>query len=218
MSVSASKVPGATGREGCGQGVAERRPVGYPLPVFVGGRRLVLGSCLAALLAGAAGCSGSGSGPRSLPPLSTTPAARATTPPAVSEKAELQQATAVVREYFRLLNTRTSTRTERALSLLMTSDCTCQRVVKSIGEVLRKNQHYYGRNRVVSVTPALDGAQDADALVEYDYTDSGIKDSRGQVVTNTAGRRGTLLSFQLTRRGDKWLIRQVITVRKGRPA
>ncbi|MDQ1706559.1 MAG: hypothetical protein QOF18_2925 [Frankiaceae bacterium] len=71
---------------------------------------------------------------------------------------------------------------------------------------------------MVSVTPALDGAQDADALVEYDYTDSGIKDSRGQVVTNTAGRRGTLLSFQLTRRGDKWLIRQVITVRKGRPA
>jgi hypothetical protein len=173
----------------------------------------VLAASLAALLAGIGGCSGSSGGPRSLPPLSTTPAA--TTSPPVSEKTELQQATAVVRDYFQLLNSSTSLATARALAALMTADCKCRRVSSSTREVALKQEHYFGRTTVTNVTPALDGPGMADVLVNYSYTRSGIAAKDGRVLSSSPGRRGAALDFKLRSDGASWLIAELVYVRTG---
>ncbi|MDQ1696728.1 MAG: hypothetical protein QOJ03_2081 [Frankiaceae bacterium] len=188
--------------------------------MFVPGRRTAVGwgvaVIVAAMLAGATGCSSSGSTPRTLPPLSTTPAADATTPPANSDKAELRAATAVVREYFRLLNAPTTSLTASAMEALMTADCACKKVAVSTKEVADKGQHYFGETRITHVSPALDTATAAEVLVNYDYSRSGIADAEGRIVTSSPGRRGATLDFKLRRQGQAWLIRALVYVRPGR--
>src|SRR5205085_4727661 len=58
----------------CGRAATARMSGGYSLPVFVRARRLVMATVLVGLTAGLVGCGGSGDKPRTLPPLSTTPA------------------------------------------------------------------------------------------------------------------------------------------------
>src|SRR3954470_12684800 len=130
----------------CGRGVAERRRVGYFLRVFVADRRQGLGiglvavvvvACLAVLTA----CSGGASAPRTLPPLSATPAAVTSTAPPTSKAAELAAVKAVVRRYYQLLNSPTPIANADALAALMTAECSCRRVSDSIRKMAKAHRH-----------------------------------------------------------------------------
>src|SRR4051812_33021684 len=109
MSGSLFKVRGD--RPGCGYVGCPRGLDRYALPVFVGGRRLRLIPVIA-LASGLAACGGSSDSPRKLPPVSTTPAA---TQSPVSPQDPKAAATAVVREYFHLINAPTTLKTANAL-------------------------------------------------------------------------------------------------------
>jgi hypothetical protein len=184
--------------------------------VFVAERRHRLGiGLLAAAMVALSACSAGGSGPRTLPALSTTPAADASSNPPTSRAAELAAVKAVVRRYYALLNAPTTVANAKALAALMTPDCECRRVAESTRQIAERNQHYFGRVRLIAVTPALDGSALADALVQYDYSDGGIRTANGEVVSRSEGRRGTLLSFRFRRIRGLWLISEVVVVRKG---
>ena len=184
--------------------------------MFVAGPRrgLLIGlaaTCMAALAA----CSGGSSQPRTLPALSTTPAAVTSTAPPTSKAADLAAVKAVVRRYYALLNAPTTVENADALAALMTADCKCRRVADSTREVAQRGQHYFGRITNLSMTPSLDGDNSADALVQYDYSAGGIRDSVGRVIARTEGRTGTLLSFHFSKRSGRWLISSVSQLRAG---
>jgi hypothetical protein len=181
--------------------------------VFAARRLLVVGLVAVAVLA--TGCSGATSKPTVLPPLSTTPAADASSSPPTSTAAELAAGKAVVRRYYQLLNAATTVHNANALAALMTPSCTCRRVAVSTREIAKRHQHYYGSSRVVAITPAIDGDDRADVLVQYDYSAGGIKDSAGRVVTRTNGRSGVLISFRLVRTNGRWRIAAVTVLKAG---
>jgi len=182
--------------------------------VFVRGCRVALACALSALAL--AGCS-SGDKPVALPSLSQSPTASPT--PSPTDSAAIKQAvTAVVTRYYALLNAPTTIANGQSLSALMTSTCTCRRVATSTIDVARKHQSYFGRTTVVSVTPVVDGPSLADALVEYDYGASGIRDAQGHIVTRTAGRKGSKLLFYFKLTGGSWLISEVRSISNGTPA
>ena len=188
--------------------------------MFVADRRrglrigLAAGGMAACLVLSA--CSGDGgSAPRTLPPVSTTPAAATSTAPPTTKATELAAVKAVIRRYYQLLNAPTTIANANALAALMTEDCTCRRVAESTREIAARHQHYFGHTRLVAVTPALDGPADADALVQYDYSDGGIRDSSGRILSRSQGRRGALLSFRLVRSGSGWVISSVVVLRQG---
>jgi hypothetical protein len=182
------------------------------LPVFVGGRRLGLVPIVIALAISLAGCSGSSESPQKLPPLSTTPAAAASTPSTRDPKAA---AVAVVREYFRLLNAKTTLDTAKSLRALMVQSCSCTKVADSTAAVARRGEHYFGRTTPRSITPTLSGPTAAEVLVDYDYTATGIARSDGSVVSKSPARIGATLDVRLERVKGVWLIDALIYVRKG---
>ncbi len=183
----------------------------------VGISRRVATACLAVGLAsaGLAGCSGSSEKPRTLPPLSTTPAASSASSSPADEQTALAEATAVVRQYFHLLNGPTTLETAHALENLMTSGCECRKVASSTAAIARRGQHYFGQSRLVSITPSIDGPGAADALVQYDFTRGGIRAADGSIVSQTPGRVGALVSFVLERQNGGWLIARVAVLKPG---
>jgi hypothetical protein len=184
------------------------------LPVFVGGRRLRLVPVAISLAVVLSACGGSGGKPQTLPPLSNSPSTTPTVSPTQNPKAA---AVAVVREYYKLLNAPSTFANATALAALMTSDCPCRRVVEATRNVARKSQQYFGTNHLVSVTPSIDSRRLVEALVQYDYTDGGIKDEHGMVISRTAGRKDNLVRFVLSRRGDRWLIMRIDILKNGKP-
>jgi hypothetical protein len=64
----------------------------------------------------------------------------------------------------------------------------------------------------------VDGPTSADALVEYDYGDSGIRDSRGRVISRSRGRRGNKLLFYFNLVSGTWRISEVRSVSNGQPS
>ena len=162
-----------------------------------------------------AGCGGGGSKPVSLPSLSPLDSP---TPTATSSQTELDAVSAVVRQYYSLLNGDTTRANASALSALMTASCPCQEVVSATKQAVARHQHFFGTNRVVSAVPNLDGPNAADVLVTYDYTRSGIKDANGHVVSSGPGRRGTTQDFRLIKRDGRWLIAKILRVSAGKPA
>ena len=185
------------------------------LPVFVTTRRAAVALAAVAVLAGVAGCGGGGSKPTSLPSLTANTSA---SPSPTSSTAQLAAITAAVREYYRLLNASTTEANGHALEALMTPDCSCRRVATSTIDAARKHQTYFGVTSVVSVTPILDGATTADALVEYDYTASGLRDDQGRTISRSGARKGSKLIFYFRLVDAKWLISTVRSVSDGRPA
>src|SRR5206468_12333734 len=116
---------------------------------------------------------------RTLPALSTTPAAQASSAAPTSKAADLAAVKAVVREYYRLLNGPTTVNSARKLTLLMVHGCTCLRVARSIRDAARKGQRYFGSAEVKNLVANLDGVGAADVLVQYDYSRSGLETASG---------------------------------------
>jgi hypothetical protein len=184
------------------------------LRVFVAGRRIVVALGLAGVLLTAA-CGSSGEQPRTLPPVSTSPTPTATSLPAYDEKEALQAATAVVREYFRILNAKTSRATANQLGQLMTPTCECRKVAASTREVAEAGNHYFGRTHVVQLKPALDTATSAEVLAEYNFTRSGIANGSGSVLSASAGRTHAVMNIRLQLENSRWLIAELVYVRDG---
>ena len=178
--------------------------------MFVRGWRGAALALAAACLAGTAGCSGAAK-PKTLPPISASPS-----PPPTPTATDLAQVEAVVRHYYALLNAPTSLVNARALAAIMTGDCSCRDVVRATEQAVAKNQHFFGTNSLRAVTPVLDSETAAEALVTYDYTNSGLEDAHGRVVSSGPGRTGTTQNFRLIKSGSTWLIQAIIRVRPGR--
>jgi hypothetical protein len=175
------------------------------------GRGVALACALAAVLA--AGCS-SGDKPVALPSLSPSQTAAASPSP-TSSATEIAAVSAVVRQYYALLNVTTSRQQANQLAALMTPSCHCRDVVKAIRAAVTKGQHFFGQNKVQSLVPNLDGPRAADVLLTYDFTRSGIKDASGRVVSSGPGMKGATQDFRLERQGDRWLISQILRVSSG---
>lgn len=168
----------------------------------------------AAVLVGVAplaGCSGSGGAPTTLPSLSASPSAT----PSATAANDLDAATAVVRRYYALLNGPTTEANAAALAQLMTPDCSCREVVSAMLNAVQRNEHFFGQNHVVGVTASLDSPDAAEALVTYNYTDTGLKDAHGRVLSMSRGRLGTKQLFRLTRHSGSWKIATIIRVSAG---
>jgi glutamate-1-semialdehyde aminotransferase len=171
---------------------------------------------LAGILAASACGTGGSDRPRTLPPVSTTPAAAATSAGATDdEAAALAAATAVVRQYFTLLNAETTTSVAQQLAALMTRSCACRKVAQSTREVALAGNHYFGKTKVTDLSAALNSPSEAQILVQYDFTRSGIARRSGQVVSTLPGRRGALMSIRIQRDSENWLISELLYVRDG---
>jgi hypothetical protein len=186
--------------------------------VFVADRRRELRAGLAAggaaaCLALLAACGGGGSAPRTLPRLSSTPAAVTSTAPLAGKAAELAAVKAVVRHYYALLNAPTTVANADALARLMTADCSCRRVAESTREVARRAQHYYGKTSVANVRVEIDNNSIAEALVQYSVARSGIAEANGRRLTNYAPVVGAKINFVLQLTKGEWLISQLIYIK-----
>lgn len=182
------------------------------LPVFVTGRRALAALAAVALVAGLAGCSSGGSKPTSLPSLTANTSLSPTPSPNAAAVA------AVVRRYYQLLNAPTTVANGEALAALMTPDCSCRRVATSTVDAAKKHQSYFGVTKVVSITPIIDGATSADALVEYNYGDSGLRDSQGHTLSRSRGHDSSKLMFYFRLVDGHWLISTVRSISDGTPA
>lgn len=158
----------------------------------------------------AVGCSSDPGHPRTLPNLTASP-----TPSPTPTVSDLAAAADVVRRYYALLNAETTLANANALAELMTSSCKCQEVAESTRRTAARNQHYFGKIRVTSMVPTLDGDAAADVLVHYDYTRSGVADSDGHVVRSSPGRAQVGVDFRLVHVKTKWLIAQIDAVSPG---
>jgi hypothetical protein len=178
------------------------------LPVFVGVRRIVGTLGLAAVFAAGVGCNGSGSTPQTLPPVSgsPTPSPSSTAP---SRQAELDAATAVVREYFRLVNRLRVQMNAAAIGRLMTADCRCREQVAAIRDAARRGQHYIDHAARLALTPAFQSGSAVQVLVSYDASAGGLVDSRGHHVTTSRPRRGVKRLFSLQLVSGQWLIASI---------
>ncbi|MBV9293307.1 MAG: hypothetical protein JO222_12715 [Frankiales bacterium] len=176
--------------------------------MFVGLRRMVGALGLAALLAACPACSGSGSTPQTLPPVSgsPTPSASAT---ATSRQAELAAAEAVVRQYFSLVNRLRVRMNAAAIGRLMTPDCRCREQVAAIRDAARRGEHYVDHASSVTLTPAFQDQRAVQVLVSYNASVGGLVDSHGRRVTTSRPRRGVKRLFSLRLVSDHWLIASI---------
>jgi hypothetical protein len=171
-----------------------------------------MAACLALLCA----CSGNGgSGPRTLPPLSITPAAVTSTAPPTSKAAELAAVKAVVRRYYQLLNAPTTVANADALAALMAADCSCRAASNATRRAAVAGESYFGKNRLRSLVANLDGAGQADVLVTYDYSAGGRKGSTGTVLSRSKAHRGATVDIGLTKVGSRWLMATILEIRPG---
>ena len=197
----------------------DARTVGYPLPVFVGGRRLAVACAVTGMLIAGAGCGGSGSGPRTLPPLTTAPAAGTTTSPTGdAAKAELHDATAVVREYFAVINRLSRRMDAGALAALSSPSCKCRAFVRDVRVTAGKHEHYFGRIHLVGLTAAADGPDQAEVLATYDSGAGGTAADDGHVLFRGQPHKNTVQNFVLRKVSDRWLIIAINLIKKGAPA
>jgi hypothetical protein len=174
------------------------------------------------MLAGLVGCSSSPSAPKSLPQLPSTAAPTsadpAPSPSATRKKAELAAATAVVKRYYALLNAATTVHNANLIRDLMVKGCPCLRVAQSTQAVARNHRHYYGRTTVTALQPSLDGAREADVLVRYDFTDTGIETDSGRTVTRIPGRDDNRIDIRLELVNAQWAISELEVLSNGHRA
>jgi hypothetical protein len=188
--------------------------------VFVADRRRELRAGLAAggaaaCLALLAACGGGGSAPRTLPRLSSTPAAVTSTAPLAGKAAELAAVKAVVRRYYALLNAPTTVANADALASLMTRECSCRAAASATRQAAVAGETYFGKNQLRSVVANLDGARQADVLVTYDYSAGGRRGSTGTVMSHSQAHRGATVDIRLTKLGDRWLMATILEIRPG---
>src|SRR3954447_704771 len=187
-------------RETCGRWGAERNALGYFLRVFVAERRQGLGIGLVAVvvvacLAVLTGCSSGGSAPRTLPPLSTTPAAVTSTAPPTSKAAELAAVKAVVRRYYTLINQLQQSMNADAIAELSTPQCPCRSFVAAIRKTASQGQRYFGHIKIISLSADKDGPDYAEALATYDSSAGGTETRAGRIVYRGRPHHGTIENF-----------------------
>ena len=191
--------------------------------MFVADRRrglrigLVAGGMAACLALSA--CSGDGgSAPRTLPPLSTTPAAVTSTAPPTTRAAELAAVKAVVRRYYQLINGLHLSMNADAIAALSTRDCACRSFVAAIRNTASQGQRYFGHIHVVGLTADMDGPNYAEVLATYDSSAGGTVTNTGRVVYRGTPHHGTVENFLLTKRGGSWLISAITVIHRGEPS
>jgi hypothetical protein len=182
------------------------------LPVFVGGRRMAAGSGAIALAAVLTACGGSGDPPTVVPPLSTTPTATASTTPAADPKAA---AVAVVKEYFRLLNSAERDMDAEGLAAIETSNCVCRKVVRSIRDARAHGQRYFGHAVLRDLTPVVDSLMQVEVLVVYDSSPGGLRRADGSRISSTPARTGVSENFYVRRVDASWVISDILAIRRG---
>jgi hypothetical protein len=182
-------------------------------------RRLAVATLVASLLAGASACGGGGSAPQALPPLTSSaspaPSPTGSAPGTTSKQAELAAATAVVRRYYALLGTVTTSADPDAFASLMTGNCECRKFVNALRAVNRKNEHYFGTAHIRAIRPVADGPSLVQVLVSYDASKGGIARQNGTVVARSHALRAAALDYRLVRHDERWLIADVAVVDKG---
>jgi hypothetical protein len=184
--------------------------------VFVTARRALAGLAAAALVAGLAGCSGGGK-PTTLPSL-TANTSLSPTPSASGKSAELAAVTAVVRQWFQLLQSDTTTETAAAIDAITAPNCKCRNASRSIRAAVAKHQRYVGTSHITGIVPNLDGTTVAEVLVDYDYSAGGLRDEAGAWVSRIRARKNVEANFRLEWHASNWRIWQIETVRDGTPA
>jgi hypothetical protein len=183
--------------------------------VFVTARRALAGLAAAALVAGLAGCSGGGK-PTTLPSL-TANTSLSPTPTATNKAAEMAAVSAVVHQWFRLIDGPTTVEAANAIDAITTPACRCRNASTSMRDAVKKQQHYVGTSHIVSFVPNIDGEATADVLVEYRYTDGGLVDASGHFVAHEKAHTGVESDFRLVRVGGQWLIDIIESIRAGTP-
>ena len=181
--------------------------------MFVRGLGVALACALAAVLA--AGCS-SGDKPAALPSLTQSNSASASPSP-TSSATELAAVSAVVHRYFELINGPTTATAANELFAIMTAACKCRRVPTSVRDAAANGERYFGRTTIQSFVPTIDGPEDADVLVDYDSSTSGLRDASGRQLHRDPAMRGMTADFRLVQRKGVWLIDIVQIIRDGHP-
>lgn len=172
------------------------------------------GLLLAVTLA-VAGCGGSSSTPKTLPPIRSAPATASVTPsatPTASRKERLAAATAVIRRYFALLNAATSVVNAEHLAALMTPECKCRRVALSTLRVARRGQRYYGGTHLLGLRANVDGRSAADVLVRYSNSVNGIATAGGRHLTSNPAKDDNVVDFWLAESNGQWRITSLVVV------
>lgn len=181
---------------GMAQGFAHT--VGLPAPLI--GLALVILS----------GCGGSGAGrPADLPAIPTTSVFASPVPRA--PQSPIAAADAVVHRYFRVINRLHTDMDANALSQLMTPSCPCQAQVTSVRMATRRGERYVDRVHIYAARPALDSAETADVLVDFESVRGGLDDAAGRPISRTKRHRSRW-DFQLVRHHTHWLIDRIESV------
>jgi hypothetical protein len=178
--------------------------------VFVRGRSVVVALACALL---AAGCGSGGGTPRTLPPLSSRPTASPT--PSADAPNELAAATAVVRQYFRLLNQLAQGTAPSDFSALETAGCNCRKFLAMLRVVRSRHRHYFGRAHLTAVRPSVNSPTEVEVLVAYNAGPSGIADSRGRTIHRFPRRTGATEVFTVVRSSQRWLISNESVLKEG---
>jgi len=158
----------------------------------------------------AVGCSSDPGHPRTLPNLTATP-----TPSPTPKVSDLE---ATARSWFRLLQGPTTLATADAIDDITTPSCKCRRASASIREAVRKEEHYFGRIRLISLRAALDGRNLGEVVVTYDQDAGGLKSADGRVLSSVVAHVGVSSVLRLTRQQGGWRISAIEAISEGKPA
>ena len=182
---------------------------------------------IAAVVAGIAGCSGSGAGsaPTALPPLSAGPAGASPTaaPPAAvpvvtkppeADKATATGAEAFARYWIAELNAAFASLDASRLQSISGPRCaTCQSYIDSLRTSAANLERYEGGHisvrEVAATSPA---ASAATVILNYDSAEGRVFDAEGKLLDRVAARRNVTLQFDLVRRGSGWTAKQLVRV------
>jgi hypothetical protein len=176
-------------------------------------------ACAASLAMTLAACGGSSSAPKSLPTLPTAtdpaPTSASPTPAATSKKAELVAATAVVKRYFKLLESSTSTSTVMQLKAVVLPGCTCNQVVSSFRGAIRRHEHYVGTGHITLVRPVYDSSSTAEVLIRFDSSSGGLAREDGSYVSRVSQQHDVAENFDVRLESGAWRIQEVTLISKG---
>ena len=187
--------------------------VGYPLAVFVRGRRLALGCVALALAPVLAGCGGGGSKPVSLPTLPSS--SSSPSPSATASEEAAAAAVALVREYFALKADLSRRMEAGPLSAIETSDCICRKFLASIHAAAAAGNRYFGSTTIRALTPTVDSTQQVEVLVLYDTSAGGTKSADGKILFKGPPRTGVEAVFTLRLVHGQWLVADIATIKPG---